>query len=137
MELKEFTKQTLLQIIEGVKEAQNEALVKDAYINPVNLYTNKDDNTYVKINDKNIQVTDVNFEVEVSTIDENEKEGGAGIFVGSFKIGTRKSDTDKAIATNKITFTVPLALPVAEYNANNTPLYQHVSVGSSNRRNIF
>ena len=125
MELKEFTKQTLLQIIEGVKEAQVDGLNLGAIINPINIISQDNNINFITLNDNNTVVNNVNFEVEVSTIDETNKDKGAGIFVGHFKLGANVNDIDKTSALNKISFVVPVALPTIDYNENNTPPQFH------------
>lgn len=135
MELKQYVKETLLQIIDGVKEAQEEALEKGAIINPVNIRGGNATNEYININDNSVCVNNIDFEVEISTTDETNTTTGVGIYVAGLGLGTKNNDKGKNLATNKLAFSVPTTLPTIEYDENNTPL--SFSVGTLKRNNIY
>jgi hypothetical protein len=133
MELKQYVKETLLQIIDGVKEAQEEALKKGAIINPVNIRGGNATNVY--INDNSVCVNNIDFEVEISTTDETNTTTGVGIYVAGLGLGTKNNDKGKNLATNKLAFSVPTTLPTIEYDENNTPL--SFPVGKMKRNNVY
>ena len=121
MELRKYIKEALLQIVDGVKEAQAEALEKGAIINPVNINGGSITNEYIDINDNSVRVNNIDFEIEVSTIDETNASAGVGIYVAGIGFGAKNNDKGSNLAKNKLTFSVPTTLPTAEYDENNTP----------------
>lgn len=135
MELKQYVKETLLQIIDGVKEAQEEALEKGAIINPVNIRGGNAANEYININDNSVCVNNIDFEVEISTTDETNTSTGIGIYVAGLGLGTKNNDKGRNLATNKLAFSVPTTLPTIEYNENNTQF--SISIGHTMRNNQY
>jgi hypothetical protein len=133
MELKNFITETLKQIINGVEEAQKDVQNNGAYINPTDIVN--DNLSSITINDKKIRVSNINFEVEVSTIDESDTTKGVGVYIANFGIGGKQKDNDKAISTNKISFVVPIAFSTIQYDENNTPTPSIYMTGGSQRRN--
>lgn len=133
MELKNFITETLKQIINGVEEAQKDVQNNGAYINPTDIVN--DNLSSITINDKKIRVSNINFEVEVSTIDESDTTKGVGVYIANFGIGEKKKDNDKAISTNKISFVIPIAFSTVDYDDNNTPRQDLFVSGGFQRRN--
>ena len=88
MELKEFIKQTIIQITDGVKDG-HEYIVSKGYGEGVS------DSIY----------TEVNFDIAVTT-NEEEKTGMAGKLnvVSFFNVGLNKEDVSKSINYNRIQF---------------------------------
>ncbi|WP_430511926.1 trypco2 family protein [Pannonibacter phragmitetus] len=103
MELKHFIAETLSQIIEGIKLAQEKpdgenvnALMKDAQFG----------GHLINVGQYGI-ATRVDFDVSVTT----ETEGGAGAKVKVFGIGVEGGGKHTAGSANKISFSVPIRLP--------------------------
>ena len=105
MKLKEFVRETLVQILEGVKEAQATAKGMGAIINPrLNVIDSLECSS-------EILVRNVDFDVVVTEQKGIETKGGLGIFVGGLGVGTTgKSDEGKE-AVNRIKFSVPISYP--------------------------
>mgnify|MGYP006278693855 CR=1 FL=1 len=99
MELEEFVKQTLNQIIDGVRLSQEYAQSVDATVNPQTGYI-KDD------------ATDVEFDIAVTSSESDTTEGNLSIQIASLggKGGKRKGSED--IVENRVRFSVSLSLPV-------------------------
>lgn len=135
MELKQYVKETLLQIIDGVKEAQTDALDKGAIINPVNIKGGSATDLYISVNNKNVCVNNIDFEVEVSTTDETNTSTGVGIYVAGLGLGTKNNDKGRNLATNKLAFSILATLPTIEYDENNTPF--SYSTGRIRKNNIY
>ena len=89
MELKEFVKKTLLEIVAGVQEAQGAVREYGATVNPK--YVNRDS---AQIGGEYVPVQDVSFEV------------------GPLKAGINGTGNASESSVTRIKFTVPLALPV-------------------------
>jgi hypothetical protein len=134
MELKDFISQALSQIVDGVKEAQEKASEQGAYINPTNIKDRDTSSRHIFINDKSIDVNNIDFEVEVSTMDGNSKSGKAGIFVADIiSVGAKNENQNTTMARNKLSFVVPVALPTISYNEGNTP-FQPIICKNTSRK---
>lgn len=92
MELKEFISSTILQIIDGVKEAQD---VHKALVNP-----------YVGLGYEDPKQVD--FDVAVSVEEKTNAEGGAKINVLGSKLGGGASIEGVEKSITKVKFSVPL-----------------------------
>ena len=108
MELKEFIKNVLLDIAEGVKDAQEKGMGLGAVISPNYRQT---DYT-MSYENKPIQI--VEFEVELST---ESMDGSRGIGVSlanaaSFKLDGK--DNQRKNNSTKIKFDIPMVLPTPE-----------------------
>lgn len=108
MELQNFIKETLLQITKGVKEAQEEAKVYGAVINPqiISGHIN------AQIKGKYRPVQNVDFVVGLTTSSENGTDKGIGVMLGNFKAGYEDRKGDSSESVTSVKFSVPLALPV-------------------------
>lgn len=107
MELKEFIKETLTQIVDGVVAAQEATLNTGAIISPADAKT-KDERIHTRGND---YIGSVYFEVGLTNIEGENSKHGIGVWLGSIGIGTQSNDeTGKAAVTN-IKFSVPIMLP--------------------------
>ena len=109
MELKEFIKETLTQIVEGISEAKkaNENSIID--IAPMGLeHRGGDTGAYHDKNNKNMNVNLVHFEVALKQNDNNEKTGGFGVFFAN--IGGKYGETDKKgnESITSIKFSIPI-----------------------------
>lgn len=97
MELKNFISKTLIEIIDGIKDAQSHAIENQAVIAPQVVVTRK--------------VNTIKFNVAVTTVDGSNAEGGAGIFVGPITIGGRVETGQSSEATSRIEFEIPMYYP--------------------------
>jgi hypothetical protein len=118
MVLEEFVKDTLLQIIKGVKSAQDEADAFGAVVSPS--LSSEDVNT-VKIHDKSRTVTGVDFDVVLT--ESVSSKGDAKVSVGFMhfaKVGAEGGDAKENGVRTSVKFSVPVALP--GYDNANTPM---------------
>ncbi len=105
MELKDFIKNTLIQINEGVTEAQKKDKT-NAIINPSLI-----SNGYIDLNLGKISVQTIELEAEIS-ITSNSDSGG-GIQVAGFGLNVKGSRKENN-ATNRVKIPIPVALPVSD-----------------------
>ena len=112
MELHEFIRETLSQIITGITEAQ----LSDAVINttaaivPIGQGLTDDD----RLN----QV--VQFDIAVTTQTGTQTKGGIGIFVGPVTLGSAGKSDQSTDSTNRIRFSVPVYLPAQKIRRRQT-----------------
>ena len=108
MELKDFIKQTIEQIVDGVVEAQTNIKDKGANINPVNFPYTKDG----KHNHSKYSIPqEVIFDIGLTSTEKNGSSERIGVFLGSINLGKKNNDSTEAVAVTKVRFSVPLSLP--------------------------
>jgi hypothetical protein len=93
MELKVFIQQTLEHIISGVRGSHSHAQQHGASIG------------------SSCYLADVEFDVAVTTTDNAERKGGAGIFIAGFGIGGSGKTEASTSTVSRIKFKVPVGLP--------------------------
>lgn len=110
MDLKEFTKQTLAQIVEGAKEANVELEKINAFIPYTDMGNTKA--TYAIDVDK-VQrlVINVDFDVAITTTEAENANGGASLKVASLlNIGGGGETKTENQTVSRIKYTLPLVL---------------------------
>jgi len=114
MELKEFVSQTLLQIIEGVKVAQENTKQHGAKINPVLTYTEMGTfRTPMVTPTSNITspVFLVDFDVAIIATEGEGIKGGGGLNVAAIRIGAQGESSSSNTQQSRVKFIVPITLP--------------------------
>jgi len=104
MELDEFIKTTLIQVVKGVTEAQKDVQQFNAAVNPSeseSSYGSSENYPYL-----------IDFDIAVTVEDSGSSTGGAAIQVLGMSAGG-KADTANSISQNhRIKFEVPVQLPI-------------------------
>ena len=101
MDLKEFTKQTLVQIVEGAKEANSIIKDLDAQVHTYN------DNGYVK----SYPITTVDFDVAITATESEGANGGAGLRVASLmNLGGGIESKTENQTVSRIKYTLSIVL---------------------------
>ena len=108
MELKDFVKATLEQIVEGVASAQEAIAPKRAVINPSEMEFYKDG---VWSNYSHAMPQNVEFDVGLTSTDKKGSVEGIGVFLGSINLGKKNDVGVENVAITKVRFSVPLVLP--------------------------
>lgn len=103
MELKEFIKETLNQIVDGIVESQTVLKEKGALIAPEG-YQFKGRGA---VGNDFVAVEEINFEIAIGTNSQNN--GKAGLKTPIIEVVLGKSSKDEA--NNKVSFSVPLVYP--------------------------
>jgi len=103
MELKDFIKNTLVEIVNGVKEAQEATKALGATVSP------EIDGQATTVSAENVR--SVEFNVAVTATDE--ANAGAGIKVASiFNVGGGVKEINTSVST--ISFKIPIVLPLCQ-----------------------
>jgi hypothetical protein len=108
MELKDFVRETIQQIVEGVSEAQSSIEEKGAIINPSGIKFFKDGKWS---NYHHAMPQNVEFDVGLTAIDKSGSSEGIGVFLGSVNLGKKNDSGTENVAVTKVKFSVPLVLP--------------------------
>ena len=108
MELKDFIKETITQIINGVVEAQEQISKHGAEINPKKVQFREagQHNYYNSGKPQNID-----FDIGLTTIQKNGSTEAIGVFLGSISLGKKNEAEDEHTAVSRIKFSLPLVLP--------------------------
>lgn len=99
MKLNDFIRTTLLEIIEGVKEAQEAAGSLGAKVNPYR--------------GSATAIQPVEFNVELSTAITDIAQGTGAVYVGDVGVGPEGSNTERR-SVGQLKFVVPLELPSSQ-----------------------
>jgi hypothetical protein len=114
MELKEFVKEVLTQLTEGVELAQSELYGKDIIINPSE--ANGTTKRNYEIWGKKRSIENIEFEVALTNSAEKENTRGIGVFFSGMSIGSKNNDDVKNIIATKIKFGISIILPEGKYD---------------------
>ncbi len=107
MELQEFIRSVLVQVVRGVEQAQSALKDSKATINPLGI------NAQIALeqNKETPSFTSVEFEVAVEVKTLGEQSGGVGIQVAVFKMGADGKKTETKSHISRLRFAVPVHLP--------------------------
>ena len=109
MELHEFVRETLAQIVRGVSDAQAATSKYGAEIAPPKsrMYGNTREVLYT---DEGV-IEAVAFDVAVTVATGTASKGGVGVFVAPIALGARGESNEQDMTVSRIRFSVPLTLP--------------------------
>jgi hypothetical protein len=107
MELQEFIRSVLVQLVRGVEQAQSELKDSKATINPLGIKAE----IALRENKETPSFTNVEFEVAVEVKTQGEQSGGVGIQVAVFKVGIDGKKTEAESHVSRLRFAVPVHLP--------------------------
>ena len=117
MDIKEFIKETLSQIVEGINGANQQMSGKGAFVASSNLQENngmpKSGTTYYKDSNNRIHIVrEIDFDISVSVSDSSQTEGKGGLQVYSlFHANGGVENCNSSNSSHRIKFSIPLALP--------------------------
>ena len=121
MDLKEFTKETLVQIVQGVNEANIELKEHNAYITR-DIQKSTTGDSYVDRSGPYTHAVNIDFDVAVTATEVNDTKGGGGIkVVQLFQAGMETSKSIENQSVSRIKYSIPLVLGKKDNN-NHTPL---------------
>ena len=134
MDLKDFIKETIIQISESVIEIQEHFDSKkiNAIVNPRELEKNYNssypalysplghrlDGTEYQKNNVARMVENIEFDIAVTVETNSEKEVGGKLKILDIGIGAEANETNKAANVSKVKFKIPLVLPHGRENDN-------------------
>ena len=111
MELKDFIKESIRNIVEGVTESQLLIKEKGAQINPREVQF-QENGQYNYHNSGKPHF--VEFDVGLTSIQKSGSSEGIGVFLGGVTIGKKNDDGTEHTAVTRIKFSLPLVLPSGE-----------------------
>lgn len=112
MEIKDFIKESLLQIVDGISETNEALKEKGAYI-PTRMVVGEGVwGTIDKETNTTRHFMRVDFDLAVTVTQSDKIKAGGGLSIASFaKAGATAEDSNKNEEINRIKYTIPIALP--------------------------
>jgi hypothetical protein len=113
MELKEFVKQTLCQIVEGVKEAQAAVTGHGGAVNPRfsrGAPSEFSSHGFMQTHTGGFAQF-VQFDVALTATEGTGTKGGVGVVTGMFNLGSAGESKAENTSLSHVKFSVPLSLP--------------------------
>lgn len=108
MELKEFVSETLTQICEGVKDAQEKCGEAGARVNPP-VFNNT---VECKINFDYWKCNEVKFKIALQSSNKENGKSGIGVLLANITVGAAKETVQDFSSVTSVEFSVPVALPL-------------------------
>jgi len=112
MDLQDFIKQTLVQIVKGVEEASKELEQTNAVISPKIHQPNptKEVTGMLTVRDGN-PATIVSFDVALNSTEGTGTKGGIGVVAGFVNLGSSGESNKENATASRVKFNVPVSLP--------------------------
>lgn len=110
MDLREFIRTAITEIVAGVAEARNEAKRHGASVGSMQLYG------YVKeakviTNEDNHPVAQIEFDIALADTSGASTKGSIGVFLGSVGLGSQGFSQAESTSHSRIQFSVPVIFP--------------------------
>lgn len=113
MELQDFIKKALSEIIVGVAEASKTAREHGGSVGSMKLYGYVKENKV--ITDENDRpVATVEFDIALAEANSKDTKGGIGVYLGAVGLGSQGASHGEASTHSRIKFSVPVVLPDAK-----------------------
>lgn len=107
IELRQFVSDTIIQIINGVTDAQKHTEKSAASVNP---------RKYKSASSQMIKETQlIEFNVAVSVIEGDETKGGIGVISSILMVGAQHTTGSESSTLSHIKFSVPISFPEQVY----------------------
>jgi hypothetical protein len=107
MELKDFIRTTLVEIVEGVAGASAEVANHGAVVGGIPAYGASVPPRHAD----HRMFSSVEFDIVLARGDSTDTKGGIGVFLGSVGLGSQGASHGETASHSRIKFTVPLVLP--------------------------
>ena len=113
MNLQEFIKTALTEIIAGVAEASQTAQEHGGSVGSMKLYGWVKENK-VLTNDNGLPVATVEFDIALAELNSKDTKGGIGVYLGAVGLGSQGASHGEASTHSRLKFSVPVVLPTAK-----------------------
>lgn len=121
MDLKEFVSETITQICEGVKDAQDRCEKLGALVNPMLDVKVCNNETYTH-DGKDYPATGVKFNVGLTESTANGGKTGIGVFLGKVSLGRESSKDTTSQSVTSVEFTITIVPPYINRQGKHVPL---------------
>jgi hypothetical protein len=114
MNLKEFVAEALVQLVEGVIDAQDRTKDKKARIAP-RLNANPETLKLGVFNTGDVPAQMVSFDVALTAMEGTATKGGIGLVVAMVTLGSTGQSKEESSSVSRVKFSVPVSLPEYPY----------------------
>lgn len=131
MNLKEFIKLTISEVVLAISESQCDLQESNVIINPSSIKDN-----YINIEGRGQRfVSNIDFDVVVSTENKDGETKGLSIVTGLLGAGIATKDSNTNSLTNRIQFKIPISYPIKD-DLDEITKYRTKLENEKNRRNL-
>lgn len=113
MNLQDFIKTALTDIVAGVAEASEAAKTHGAAVGSMKLYGYTKENK-ILTNDTDRPVATVEFDIALAEANSTDTKGGIGVYLGAVGLGSQGASHGEASTHSRIKFAVHIVLPTAK-----------------------
>lgn len=113
MNLQEFIKTALIDIVAGVAQASEAANAHGANVGSMKLYGWTKENKVVTDENEH-PVATVEFDIALAEANSKDTKGGIGVYLGGVGLGSQGASHGEASTHSRIKFSVPVVLPIAK-----------------------
>ncbi len=107
MELEQFISKALLQILQGIKSAQDELRDNDNYKGVINPKWGSEQ-------DYSNYVSEVGFDIAITASEQSSDGGKGGIKLAVVEVSGGRENSSERSSVNRVSFRLPVAFPVLE-----------------------
>lgn len=116
MDLKEFISESIVEIVEGIVDAQSRIKSDDALIIPSvqNVFTQSQSggtNLAIGWDKKGNMIHSVEFDVAVTSSEGTETKGGIGVVAGIVALGSQGKSLENNQSISRLKFRIPISFP--------------------------
>lgn len=115
MDLKEFLSETLVQMVEGIEDAQRRTVdKKDVRVNPTIALPSSELVKHAIVNSSGRHAAQVvQFDIAITATEGTGTKGGVGVVAGVFNLGSSGQSHAENATVSRIKFTIPVVLPTS------------------------
>ena len=110
MNIQEFVKTSLVQVISGIAEAREAVAPNGALVGSDKAYGWTKDAKIITDAHGRI-ISQVEFDIALTTADSKDTKGGIGVFLGSVGVGSQGASHGENTSHSRIKFSVPVVFP--------------------------
>lgn len=110
MELKEFITQTLININQGIIDAQEQTKESGIVINPKNI-KKRDSNIFEVCNGNSAPIQEIEFNIVVNVTEGKDSKIAVGAFTGMLSGGVSNTNQNNSSTQTTIKFNLPVKFP--------------------------
>ena len=120
MDLKDFVRETLSQIFEGVRDAQQAAQESGGFVNPYLLTLHREFTIGEMPKGAGERVSLVEFDVALTITEKKGSAGGLGVIAGPIALGSKGQSHHDEGSITRVSFSVPIQLPTQKDKRSDT-----------------
>ena len=110
MNLKEFVAETLVQLVEGIEDAQSRTTGRKASVNP-HVSASPELAKLGVLNASGVAAQVIHFDVALTAMEGTGTKGGIGVVAGVLNLGSMGQSQTENSSVSRVKFSAPVILP--------------------------